>query len=121
MGAVFLGLSVCQSGLRMFRRVALLARGMRFVPRRCLASPPSPAWNSPICPYKTSLPGLIILLGAQTTSGCIGTAPQTPVGPGFMPQLFHQDLAIKGWGGILEPRIFYSISKGTVSADAGQC
>ena len=87
-GAVFLGLPVCQSGLGRCRGACWLERGMWSVQGGGLAKalPSSPAWGSSICPHKTSLPGLMFLLEAQTANGGIRTAPQSPAGPSFLPQ-----------------------------------
>lgn len=60
--------------------------------------PSSPAWGSSICPHKTSLPGLMFLLEAQTTNGGITTAPQTPAGPSFLPRRSCEALLRVGVG-----------------------
>lgn len=61
-GAVFLGLSVCQSGLGRCRGVALAGKGR--VVEGPWPGPPSPAWHFPTCP-----PTRLACLGSQACSG----------------------------------------------------
>lgn len=96
-GAVFLGLSVCQSGLGRCRGVALAGKGR--VVEGTWPGPPSPAWGSPTCP-----PTGLACLGSQACSGLRPLvrghqdSPQTPAGPSSLAQPFHQELLRVGVG-----------------------
>lgn len=85
-GAVFLGLSVCQSGLGRCRGVALAGKGR--VVEGTWPGPPSPAWRPPTCPpTRPDCLGPQACWGLRPRAGASGQPHRSLLVPASCPSL----------------------------------